>query len=196
MNKKKIMSLIMALVMLVGVFSPLTAFADTTSEPAKPGATHNTKVRIHKVLMDEKELNKKVGEKDVWPKDHDGSAIENIKNYFGNNAKLIDGVAFRVYEVYTDELTEGKEPAGYTKGDKLTTDHKLATGDLEANKYYKLVQFDGKDFVLSKTVGNDKGVAEVTLPDGTYRVVEDKANSTYKGEKGKLLLEQRLFLLI
>lgn len=187
MNKKKIMSLIMALVMLVGVFSPLTAFADNTSEPAKPGATHNTKVRIHKVLMDEKELNKKVGEKDVWPKDHDGSAIENIQNYFGNNAKLIDGVAFRVYEVYTGQLTEGKEPAGYTKGDKLTTDHKLATGDLEANKYYKLVQFDGKDFVLSKTVGTDKGVAEVTLPDGTYRVVEDKANSTYKGEKGETL---------
>ena len=36
MNKKKIMSLIMALVMLVGVFSPLSAFATNGNEPGKP----------------------------------------------------------------------------------------------------------------------------------------------------------------
>lgn len=168
MNKKKILSLIMALVMLVGVFSPLTALA----------AGGQTKVRIHKILMDEKELNKTDEQgKAVWPKDHDGSAITNIQDYFGANAKAIDGVAFRIYEVKDAEET------GYTKGDQLIKDDKLATGDLDANKYYKLVKVKGKDFVLSA----NGGIAEVTLPDGNYRVVEDKANSTYKGDKGETL---------
>lgn len=171
MNKKKILSLIMALVMLVGMFTPLTALA--------AGAEGQTKVRIHKILMDKDELKKA-----EWPKDHDGSAITDIQKYFGGNAKPIDGVAFRIYEVYT-----GKEdnPEGYTKGENLIKDPKLATGDFEKEKFYKLVQVDGKDFVLSTTVGLEVGVAEVTLPDGTYRVVEDKANSTYKGGQGETL---------
>lgn len=159
----------MALVMLVGVFSPLTALAEG-----------ETKVKIHKILMDTEEL-----EKPEWPKDHDGSAIKNIQEYFGAEAKPINGVAFRIYEV------KDAEEEGYTKGDQLIADHKLATGDLDPNKYYKLVQVDNQDFVLTKTVGAENGVAEVTLPDGTYRVVEDKAHSTYKGDQGGTLTESK-----
>ncbi|MDU5214462.1 MAG: pilin N-terminal domain-containing protein [Finegoldia magna] len=172
--KKRFLSLIIALAMMVGVFTPLLTSA----------AGEKTKVRIHKILMDKDELNKtdKQG-KAVWPKDHDGSEITNITDYFGAKAKAIDGVAFRIYEVYTGEIKENKEPAGYTKGEKLIADHKLATGDLVADKYYKLVQVDRKDFVLSA----NGGIAEVTLANGTYRVVEDKTNSTYKGEKGETL---------
>lgn len=57
MNKKKILSLIMALVMIVGVFSPLTAFADSKQNPGdpdgistKPDAVTDT-VTLHKMLM-------------------------------------------------------------------------------------------------------------------------------------------------
>lgn len=57
MNKKKIMSLIMALVMLVGVFSPLTALADTKQNEGDPDGI-STKadavtdtVTLHKMLM-------------------------------------------------------------------------------------------------------------------------------------------------
>ena len=57
MNKKKIMSLIMALVMLVGVFSPLTALADTKQNEGDPegistkaDAVTDT-VTLHKMLM-------------------------------------------------------------------------------------------------------------------------------------------------
>lgn len=171
--KKRFLSLIIALAMMVGVFTPLLSSAADASE---------TKVRIHKILMDEKELNKTDEQgKAVWPKDHDGSAITNIEDYFGTNAKPINGVAFRIYEVYTKEVKEGKTPEGYTKGEKLIAAHKLATGDLDPNKYYKLVQVEDKDFVLSKNDDKEDGIAEVTLPDGTYRIVEDKANSTYKG---------------
>ena len=45
MNKKKILSLIMALVMLVGVFSPLTAFANVT--------VATTNLNIHKIKLDD-----------------------------------------------------------------------------------------------------------------------------------------------
>lgn len=57
MNKKKILSLIMALVMLVGVFSPLTALADTKQNEGDPDGI-STKadavtdtVTLHKMLM-------------------------------------------------------------------------------------------------------------------------------------------------
>lgn len=165
--KKRFLSLIIALAMMVGVFTPLLSSAE--------GET--TKVRIHKILMDEDAYK-------AWPEDgkkHDGSEIKSITDYFGENAKPIDGVAFRIYEVKDAEET------GYTKGDQLIKDHKLATGDLDANKYYKLVQVDGKNFVLSA----NGGIAEVTLPNGTYRVVEDKANSTYQGEKGETLTQAK-----
>lgn len=176
--KKRFLSLIIALAMMVGVFTPLIASA----------AGENTKVRIHKILMDKDELNKTDAQgKAVWPKDHDGSAITNIQEYFGAKAKAINGVAFRIYEVYTGEVKEGETPEGYTKGSDLTDAHKLAAGDLVADKYYKLVKVEGKDFVLSKNDGKEDGIAEVTLPNGTYRVVEDKTNSTYKGEAGETL---------
>ena len=241
MNKKKILSLIMALVMIVGVFSPLTAFAD-----GQPTA-HSTKVKIHKILMKEhnwkakrvtvtttdSQTNKSTSEskviifkdekyydgkdqtteiaatddfvkaftgttdlgnnktgkaEDVFAgyKGLDGTEFKgqelDVKKYFGNDSQAIDGVAFRIYEVYKGAPTSGA-PAGYEKGSKLKKTAKLAEIDLDDETYYKLVQVDGKDYV---TTANG-GIAEVTLPDGTYRIVEDKTNSTYKGTKGETL---------
>ena len=57
MNKKKILSLIMALVMLVGVFSPLTALADTRQNEGDPDGISTKEdavtdtVTLHKMLM-------------------------------------------------------------------------------------------------------------------------------------------------
>ena len=252
MNKKKLMSLILALVMMVGAFSPFTAMADNTSEPAKPGATHKTKVNIHKILMKEHDWNAKkitlttegekpksetkviiekevkVGEK-TEKKYYDGSAPTtelaetnefvkafkgetvtgktktetsvfpglsgldgtefkgqalDIAKYFGSDSKPINGVAFRIFEEYTGKETN---PTGYTLGSKLTTDYKLATKDLEATKYYKLVKNGSEEVFTTATVEGQDGIATATLPDGTYRIVEDKAKSTYKGEKGETL---------
>lgn len=252
MNKKKLMSLILALVMMVGAFSPFTAMADNTSEPAKPGATHKTKVLIHKILMQEHNWNAKkitltrteepktsetkviiekevkVGEK-TEKKYYDGSApttelaetnefVKAFKNqevtgktktetsvfpglsgldgtefkgqaldiakYFGSDSKPINGVAFRIFEEYTGKETN---PTGYTLGSNLTTDYKLATKDLEATKYYKLVKNGSEEVFTTATVEEQDGIATATLPDGTYRIVEDKAKSTYKGENGETL---------
>ena len=72
MNKKKILSLIMALVMIVGVFSPLTAFADNANEPGMPTtpAKETTeKVTVHKILTTKSNLDF-VGKKvTITPKD-------------------------------------------------------------------------------------------------------------------------------
>lgn len=176
--KKKILSLLTAFAMVFGILvAPFTtASANTTIEP------QNTKVNIHKILMDGD------GSADPyksWPdqgKEHDGSEITDIQQYFGNNAKRINGVAFRFYEV------KDTQEDGFVKGD----DASLADydGKFEASKFYKLVKFDdqniaspraSKEFVLTKNVDGDDGIAQVTLPKGTFRVVEDKANSTYDG---------------
>lgn len=240
MNKKKLMSLILALVMILGAFRPLTAMANNANEPAAPTTTHKTKVLIHKILMQEHNLNaKKVtvkkNEKDetkyiysktekkvtkyyevgtnaeITDKDYitafasakevfpglsglDGTEFKgqalDIGKYFGSDSEPINGVAFRIFEVY-----KGKDanPAGYTKGSDLTTTYKLATGDLEAEKYYKLVTTDGQavadgnQVFITKDVNGTKGIAEATLADGEYRIVEDKAKSTYKGKNGETL---------
>lgn len=186
---KKLTSLFMALIMIL-MLMPLSAMADAQN-------IHMTKVMIHKILMDKEELNKVEAGKAKWPKDHDGKKITSITDYFGEKAKAINGVAFRVYEVYTGAETT---PAGYTKGSDLKVSDKLSTNDLEDGKSYKLIKFaengtvstnDGKEFILSKTNNGESGIAEVTLSDGTYRVVEDKQNSTYKGVNGETLTDMK-----
>ena len=163
--KKRFLSLMLALAMIVGVLSPLTTFADNTSEPAKPG-THNTTVNIHKVLMDKDAYN-------AWPKDgkkHDGSEIKNITDYFGASAKLIAGVQFDIYRQAKED-----EPQGTTK----VKGSDIASSVFEASKEYVLVQ-------SVKTEGNP-AKATATLGDGTYYVAENKEKSTYVGEKGEKL---------
>lgn len=176
--KKKILSLLTAFAMVFGILvAPFTtASADTTLTP------QNTKVNIHKILMDGD------GSTDPyksWPeqgKEHDGSAITDIATYFGKNAKRINGVAFRFYEV------KDKSENGFVKGDDTSlADYKE---NFDTSKYYKLVKFyeqknadptGTKEYILTEKVDGVDGIAQVTLPNGTYRVVEDKANSTYDG---------------
>ena len=129
--------------------------------------------------------------KDVFPglSGLDGTEFKgqelNIGKYFGTDSKPINGVAFRIFEVHKGT---GNAPADYKKGSELTTIYKLATGDLEAEKYYKLVTEGATNEVFTTTkVGEKDGIATATLKDGEYRIVEDKAKSTYKGENGETL---------
>ena len=91
MNKKKILSLIMALVMLVGVFSPLTAFADTTLVPEAV----TEKVILHKILMTKKEF------------DQEGKKVT-VQTYK-------DGEVDKLYVKGTTKLPDGVKPTDYTK---------------------------------------------------------------------------------
>ena len=112
MNKKKIMSLIMALVMLVGVFSPLTAFAGGeenaeagTTAKAKAGTVvagtsdqpQTTKVTLHKL---------KLTSLDNVPKQKDGEDfIEGLRNEEGKNAKekYVGGKINSVKDFFSDD---------------------------------------------------------------------------------------------
>ena len=58
MNKKQILSLILALVMVVGAFTPLTVFAGGSATLDESEKTTNT-VTLHKMLMDKENLNAK-----------------------------------------------------------------------------------------------------------------------------------------
>lgn len=157
MNKKKFMSLILALVMILGAFSPLTAMANNETTP------DSTKIIIHKVLMNKTDW-EAFGSQ---PKEHDGSQITDVKKYFGTSAEEAKGVAFRIYEVKDAAET------GFTKGDDATLEKYVK--DLNAQKYYKLVKNGEQEFFVT----GDNGTFEAILEKGNYRIIEDKANSTY-----------------
>lgn len=160
----RVLAFLLAIAMLLGMAVPMTAQAD--SQETQPKTT----VDIHKVLLPKDTFTN-------WqPKPHDGSQITNLANYFGKGAKAINGVAFRVYAV-SDTLQDAGP--GAVKGDDASL---KPYGTFDATKYYTLWKFGtnaDKEFVLTQTVNGEDGIAQVTLPNGKYYIVEDKANSTY-----------------
>ena len=189
MNKKKILSLIMALVMLVGVFSPLTAFADTTLTPnddkEKPSTvtstieeknleaikekydsteTFSTEVNIHKLVSES------FG--NAFPFKHDGGEIKlsDLTAANGNKeVKALPGVEFTYYKVETPELLDKmiENPTQYETADQL--------------KNVKGVTAPQNNTVTT----NADGVAKVTLTRGYYWFIETKRPSTVTGSVAK-----------
>ncbi|MFQ8697441.1 MAG: pilin N-terminal domain-containing protein [Peptoniphilus harei] len=156
MNKKKILSLIMALVMLVGVFSPLTALA----------ADGTTNLKIHKVELDDFD--------GVTEKDHKGQelTLEQLggKNYFeGKNPKWLQGVKFTYWKVTTEQLAE------IEKTNPKTVDQMQALIDAENSK---LAALNG-----TETAATDKdGLVTISnLADGTYYFVESETPANHTG---------------
>lgn len=113
MNKKKIMSLIMALVMLVGVFSPLTALAKVT-EPT--GTVSEDQVSLKEPPSTTLNVYKLIGDTfDDAPWKHSGGKIDkNDYSNLGTNVKGLKGVEFTYYEVTDEQLvTMLKTPNSY-----------------------------------------------------------------------------------
>lgn len=164
MNKKKIMSLIMALVMIVGVFSPLTALAaegdqigtftkDDISATEKPTST---KLYVHKLQASS--YSEDVGTKG---KAHDGSKLSDTQiAALGKTPKPINGVKFKYYKIDDDakfaEMV--KNPGSYKTEDKMTgytgTDAKTTT-------------VNGEKGILSQD-----GTNALDLPEGNYWFIE------------------------
>lgn len=114
MNKKKILSLIMALVMIVGVFSPLTAFADTNKTPREGTASTSTftaddisttyptdgktTLIIHK-LQSSSFTVAKPGQT------HDGGKLSNEAiEALGKTPKGLNGVEFKYYKIEDKDI--------------------------------------------------------------------------------------------
>ena len=164
MNKKKILSLIMALVMIVGLFSPLTAMADSTT-------TNTTNLTIHKLKMKDFD--------GISAKDHDGKKLTletlNGQNYFqGKNVEFLPGVKFTYYKVNTAQLAKIKET------NPQTPDQVKAI--IDANK----TLFDGVQGVETEATkditGDDRGSVTINnMAEGTYYFVESEVPANHTG---------------
>jgi len=156
MNKKKILSLIMALVMLVGVFSPLTALA----------AGGTTNLKIHKVELDDFD--------GVTEKDHKGQelTLEQLggEDYFnGKNPKWLQGVKFTYWKVTTEQLAE------IEKTNPKTVDQMQALIDAEDSK---LSGLEGTETAAT----DENGLVTLSnLADGTYYFVESETPENHTG---------------
>ncbi|MBS5966785.1 MAG: isopeptide-forming domain-containing fimbrial protein [Finegoldia magna] len=156
--KKRFLSLIIALAMMVGVFTPLLTSAE---------GEHKTDVVIHKM-----ELKDLTG----WPKDagaegadktkYDGSKLD--PKYFGTDAKELDKVKFYVFKITEENYnTMKKSSSDYATKDDVTT--KITNAELIKN--------GDKDYFETTTDG-----AKVEgLVDGYYWIVEDKDSVSRDG---------------
>ena len=163
--KKRFLSLIIALAMMVGVFTPLLSSAAQTGADATEAT--KVKVNVHKILISQKALDDHDSNKK-----YDPTKGVNVKEFFGDdNAKEINGVFFVA-------IKEGE--AGYADFDTKTREEQDAilktatrtgiTGDKE----------DGKNY--------PDGVVPFELDNpGNYKIYEVKHKSTYKGPNGEVL---------
>ncbi|MDU1582351.1 MAG: pilin N-terminal domain-containing protein [Peptoniphilus harei] len=184
MNKKKILSLIMALVMLVGVFSPLTALAAEE--------TTNT-VTLHKILMDKttfgqftqgtkgKDGTEYIGNKIEETNKPNGTEKSSIESFFGAGAKEIEGVYFALKFAadYKDTDKQGK----YVKAD--ANDKLKPATPLEATE-------NVQEAVGGLTKANNAGVVFTTTGlTGKFEIDEIHNKSTYKGADGETLTDMK-----
>lgn len=166
MNKKKILSLIMALVMLVGVFSPLTALAKPEAgTPAGATAKEETKVTvtIHKIKVKSTEgfpLEQKEGATEIVGKDgktkySGGKIAENdIAGFFGEGSEELANVTFTYWTFDSKENYEKMvaDPSSYDTFEEVKA----------------LLNSDGKDV---KTTKNGVKTEEITVPAKEHKYV-------------------------
>ncbi|MDY2795415.1 pilin N-terminal domain-containing protein [Peptostreptococcus porci] len=168
---KKILSSMLALAMLVGVFAPYTAFAeDLTSKD--PNAVTKT-VTLHKLVMSKQELIE-------WPEtpSYDGtqdiSALKNLNELRGKTVKEVAGVYFALK--FADDYADADKRGKYVKkgDDSLTPKMPLEATDK-----------------IEEAVGGlteDTGVVFKTQQlKGSFLIDEVSSKSTYKGENGESL---------
>ncbi|MFR9296099.1 MAG: SpaH/EbpB family LPXTG-anchored major pilin [Aedoeadaptatus pacaensis] len=163
-RKNTLWSLVLALVMVLGVFAPLSALADNANEP---GETKDITVNVHKILMSKDDLDKHDVNKTYKP----NKGIANITDFFGASAKRIEGVYFVA-------LKEGHD--NYDNFESLTKEQQKTVVDgVAANM---------------KGLTGTNGQLKLTLQSpGKYKIYEVKSMSTYSGatEKDKAMLAEQ-----
>lgn len=172
--KKRFLSLMLALAMIVGVLSPLTAFADNANEPpitvdkkdmvgtidpkdldaTKPKATNLT---IHKLVADEYYQG--------VPVDHNGGTLD-LKDQLsklGKNVKTLAGVKFTIYKIEKAEdfkTIQDAKPATKAAMETYVTAGKAALSTATGLTNGETAETDAN------------GAVSVSLPDGNYWVIE------------------------
>lgn len=167
--KKRFLSLIIALAMMVGVFTPLLSSAE--GESTDPNAK-TTSVVLHKILQTKTNLEnaKFPGTEGLDGTKYDGNAIKDLAAYFGADSKEIKDVFFAVQNA--DGKYLGKD--GQPLADNLQ--------DPKAEGFEAAV-LGGKTTDNGLTLNTS--VLEQKNTD--YKIVEIVELSTYKSDDGKLL---------
>lgn len=175
MNKKKIMSLIMALVMLVGVFSPLTAMANNENEPGNPQTPRTGDATTSTFTVDDiSETYPKDGKTTLIihklqsssfnvtspGKTHDGGKLgKDAIQALGKTPKGLNGVEFKYYKV--DDETKFKAMVDAPESYKTTA---------QVEAY--LTGVTGTT-VTTATVDGEKGIIKLAdIEKGNYWFVE------------------------
>ncbi|HFI0150732.1 TPA: SpaH/EbpB family LPXTG-anchored major pilin [Streptococcus suis] len=168
---KKVTKLFSLLTVLLTMFGSLgnirhLVHADDTQQPQQ------TKVVVHKVLMSKEDFKNFNHDTAQDVQKYDGTTIlaENFKNYFGQSAKEIPDVNFKVWKK-VDQAEDGVTKTGAQLG---------ITGD-GAAEHYKLFEDAGdrKYGTEGVVTGAGSSGAAFILENGTYIFVEDKENSPY-----------------
>lgn len=162
-NTKKLLSLILTLVMIIGVVAPLSAFADQTVGPVgtigkddyQKTKPDSTEVTVHKLQADSY-----TGVPDEGYPHNGGSLTQDQLNNLGTNVKELDGVTFTYYELKDAAQLElfKKTPTQYDTTEKV----KVVKGVTE---------------VGTITTANKQG-AKVDLDEGYYWFVESGKPTT------------------
>lgn len=179
--KKRFLSLIIALAMMVGVFTPLLSSAaeeevNNGGAPAdQAGASTTSTIDIHKIVMDATNLSQ-------WkPEEHttNGGKITEIQKFFGEKSKEVAGVVFEIYK----EVPAGT--AGTVTGAELNK--KYPSKEIDTKKAYQKV---GEDHKTEKEGTGNIDLTEFLDKDGDkvkgtkFIIVENLEKSTYKeGDK-------------
>lgn len=161
--KKRFLSLIIALAMMVGVFTPLIANAAQAE-----GETET--LTVHKILMTKEGLKNH----DVNKKGYDGNKIKNIQDFFETEAKEIDGVYFKLQKL----------KAGVKK-DEVDVNKDEQWEDVTGKAGLTGSQKDKNEKKLEGYTFDTKGLK------GQFRIVEVHEKSTYKGDKGETLTDKK-----
>lgn len=132
-----------------------------------------TKVVVHKVLVSKEDFNRFNHDTAQNVQKYDGTTIleNNFQNYFGQSAKEIEGVNFKVWKKI-DAKIEGQTKTGAELG---------ITGEGETEHYQKMTNDYGTNGV---NTGSGTTGAAFTLENGTYIFVEDKEASPYYNKNG------------
>lgn len=169
-NTKKLLSLILTLVMIIGVVAPLSAYANVQDNAPKGTVAKDdyqktkpegkTKVIVHKLQADSY-----TGVPDEGYPHNGGSLTQDQLNTLGTNVKELDGVTFTYYKLKDAAQLElfKKTPKQYDTTEKV----KVVKGVTE---------------VGTITTANKQG-AEVELEEGYYWFVESKKPENVSSSK-------------
>ena len=164
MNKKKFMSLILALVMMIGAFSPLTAMAEDavkvptgvlSADQLSETKPTETEIDIYKLTTQQ---NYKTGA----PWEHTGGKIADTK-ILGTDVKPLEGAKFTFYKidvpvVANTQKTDGTEAKNQAEADKLN------------EKYFNILKANPANFESAKTM-NDIMTKGYPTADGATKTI-------------------------